>query len=137
MSQQEIVLEDENKEIKPPPYGLLVWATGNKSRPLARKLMEKLPDKQTQKRGLLVDDHLRLLGTDGIYAVGDATATKYAPTAQVAAQQGKYLASVFAALAPQEAANKAHSNSNADDNKKSSSQQPKLTNRSTTRTKDL
>lgn len=61
--------------------------------------MASLPEHQTQKRGLLVDDHLRLLGADGIYALGDCTATAYAPTAQAASQQGQYLAKRFNQLA--------------------------------------
>lgn len=81
------------------PYGLLVWATGNTSRDITRKLMAALPEHQTQKRGLLVDDHLRLLGADGIYALGDCTATAYAPTAQAASQQGQYLAKRFGQMA--------------------------------------
>ncbi|KAI8972318.1 hypothetical protein BDB01DRAFT_845109 [Pilobolus umbonatus] len=77
------------------PYGLLVWATGNTSRPLIKTLMAKFPAEQTLKRGLIVDDWLRMKGTDDIFVLGDASATKYAPTAQVASQQGKYLARVF------------------------------------------
>ncbi|KAI7870834.1 NADH dehydrogenase [Spinellus fusiger] len=84
------------------PYGLLVWATGNTMRPVIRDLMNKLPETQTVRRGLSVDDWLRLQGSEDIFALGDATATKYAPTAQVAAQQGKYLARVFAQLANSE-----------------------------------
>jgi NADH:ubiquinone reductase (non-electrogenic) len=39
-------------------------------------------------------------GTDGsIFAIGDCTATSYAPTAQVASQQGAYLARVLKQLA--------------------------------------
>jgi NADH:ubiquinone reductase (non-electrogenic) len=45
-------------------------------------------------------DHLQMAGTDGsIFAIGDCTATSYAPTAQVASQQGAYLARVFAQIA--------------------------------------
>jgi NADH:ubiquinone reductase (non-electrogenic) len=45
-----------------------------------------------------------MAGTNGsIYAVGDCTASSYAPTAQVASQQGAYLARVFAQLAKREA----------------------------------
>ncbi|ODO10485.1 hypothetical protein I350_01080 [Cryptococcus amylolentus CBS 6273] len=95
---QSVVVQDANKEIKEIPYGLLVWATGNTSRNITRDLMGKLPHTQTQRRGLLVDDKLSLLGADGVYALGDCTATSYAPTAQVASQQGLYLASVFQKL---------------------------------------
>jgi NADH:ubiquinone reductase (non-electrogenic) len=43
-------------------------------------------------------------GSDGsIYAIGDCTATSYAPTAQVASQQGAYLARLFAQIAKKDA----------------------------------
>jgi NADH dehydrogenase FAD-containing subunit len=57
--------------------------------------MAKLPQAQTQRRGLLVDDYMSMLGADGVYALGDCTATQYAPTAQAASQQGIYLAQTF------------------------------------------
>ena len=37
--------------------------------------------------------------SDSIFAIGDCTATSYAPTAQVASQQGAYLAPVLTQLA--------------------------------------
>jgi NADH:ubiquinone reductase (non-electrogenic) len=40
-----------------------------------------------------------MAGADGIFAIGDCTSTSYAPTAQVASQQGAYLARVFGQLA--------------------------------------
>ena len=41
-----------------------------------------------------------MVGTDGsIFAIGDCTSTSYAPTAQVASQQGAYLARVLAQFA--------------------------------------
>jgi len=64
--------------------------------------MAALPSHQTNKRGLLVDDYLRLLGANDVYAIGDCTATSYAPTAQVASQQGRYLARLLAQLAKKE-----------------------------------
>ncbi|KAI8388845.1 uncharacterized protein BYT42DRAFT_611843 [Radiomyces spectabilis] len=100
--EKEIVVQRPDGVADTIPYGLLVWATGNTSRPLIRNLMEKFPETQTIRRGLTVDDWLRLKGSEDIFAVGDATATKYAPTAQVAAQQGKYLARVFQLLAARE-----------------------------------
>ena len=36
---------------------------------------------------------------NGIFAIGDCTATSYAPTAQVASQQGAYLARLFNQMA--------------------------------------
>jgi NADH:ubiquinone reductase (non-electrogenic) len=49
-------------------------------------------------------DHLRVGGTDGtIFALGDCTSTQYAPTAQVASQQGAYLARMFKQVAKRDA----------------------------------
>ncbi|BEJ08958.1 hypothetical protein CcaverHIS641_0510520 [Cutaneotrichosporon cavernicola] len=90
-----VLVQDANKEEREIPYGLLVWATGNTSRPITRNLLAKLPNIQTQRRGIVVDDYLSMLGADGVFAIGDCTATQYAPTAQVASQQGQYLAQVF------------------------------------------
>lgn len=35
--------------------------------------MSRLPEEQNSRRGLLVDEHLRLLGADGVFALGDCT----------------------------------------------------------------
>ena len=97
------------------PCGLVVWAAGNKGRKLTQDLIAKIPNVQTNKRGITVDgmhflqftcysrlpshsllDFLHMHGTDdSIFAIGDCTATSYAPTAQVASQQGAYLARLF------------------------------------------
>ncbi|CAK9786607.1 FAD/NAD(P)-binding domain-containing protein [Cutaneotrichosporon oleaginosum] len=95
VGQKSVLVQDANKEEREIPYGLLVWATGNTSRPITRNLLAKLPNIQTQRRGIVVDDYLSMLGADGVFAIGDCTATQYAPTAQVASQQGQYLAQVF------------------------------------------
>lgn len=95
VTDKSVIVQDPNKEVKEIPYGLLVWATGNTSRQITRNLMGKLASAQNQRRGLLVDDYLSMLGAEGIYALGDCTATQYAPTAQVASQQGIYLAQMF------------------------------------------
>lgn len=98
VKERSVIVQDANKEIREIPYGLLVWATGNTSRDITRKLMAKLPQAQTQRRGIVVDDYMAMIGADGIYALGDCTATSYAPTAQVASQQGMYLAQMFGKL---------------------------------------
>ena len=61
--------------------------------------MAQFPSVQTNRRGLTVDGHLRVAGADGVFALGDCTATSYAPTAQVASQQGSYLAKLFNRMA--------------------------------------
>ncbi|RCK57399.1 External NADH-ubiquinone oxidoreductase 1, mitochondrial [Candida viswanathii] len=77
------------------PYGLLIWATGNAPRSFTRDLISKVEAQKNARRGLLVDQHLKVDGTDNIYALGDCTFTKYPPTAQVAFQEGEYLAKYF------------------------------------------
>ncbi|KAF9434064.1 NADH:ubiquinone oxidoreductase [Entomortierella beljakovae] len=96
---KEIKVMNADKELITIPYGLLVWATGNCPRPLTRKLMARLKGSQNSPRGLIVDDYMRVAGAKDMYAIGDCAFSKYAPTAQVASQQGKYLASVFEGLA--------------------------------------
>ncbi|KIK63904.1 hypothetical protein GYMLUDRAFT_40113 [Collybiopsis luxurians FD-317 M1] len=97
-----VILQMPDKSIKEVPCGMVVWAGGNKGRKITQDLMGKFPTLQTNKRGLTVDDHLRLAGADSIFAIGDCTSTSYAPTAQVASQQGAYLARVFAQMAKKE-----------------------------------
>jgi len=69
--------------------GALVWAAGIGARPLVKKLAKSLG--QTDLRGLKVDSALRVDGAEGVYAIGDAALSGCAPTAQVAAQQGKHI----------------------------------------------
>jgi NADH:ubiquinone reductase (non-electrogenic) len=73
------------------PCGLVVWAAGNAPLPFVRGL-----DAEHDERGrLVVDPHLRLAGRAGVYALGDCAVDPAHPlpaTAQVAQQQGKYLA---------------------------------------------
>ncbi|KAI0251025.1 FAD/NAD-P-binding domain-containing protein [Lactifluus subvellereus] len=66
-----------DKSIKEVPVGLVVWAGGNKARNVSVDLMSRLPDAQKNKRGITVDDHLRMAGTDGtIFALGDCTSSQ-------------------------------------------------------------
>jgi len=48
-------------------------------------------DTRSQYRGLKVDENLHVMGTDGVFAIGDCALSGCAPTAQVAAQQGKHV----------------------------------------------
>ena len=64
--------------------GALVWVGGIGARPLVTKLAKALGQKEM--RGLLVDEHLKVKGVEGVYAIGDAAFSGFAPTAQVAAQ---------------------------------------------------
>lgn len=100
VKEKSVVLQMPDKSIQEVPCGMVVWAAGNKGRKITQDLMSKFPAEQSSKRGITVDDHLRMAGTNGsIFAIGDCTATQYAPTAQVASQQGAYLARLFTQMA--------------------------------------
>ncbi|CAM9788443.1 unnamed protein product [Ectocarpus sp. 6 AP-2014] len=84
------------------PYGLAVWAAGNGPLPLVLDLIqgvEEQKEKAAWGRGRLVtDDWLRLLGAPSVFALGDCAVINDKPlpqTAQVASQQGTYLARLF------------------------------------------
>lgn len=77
------------------PYGLLVWATGNALRPVVRDLMGRIPAQKDSRRGLAVNEYLVVQGARDIWAVGDCAVAGYAPTAQVASQEGNFLARLF------------------------------------------
>ncbi|WPG99449.1 Hypothetical protein R9X50_00226300 [Acrodontium crateriforme] len=84
------------------PYGLLVWATGNTVRPVVKDLMSQIPAQKDSRRGLAVNEYLAVKGAEEIWAVGDCAIANYAPTAQVAAQEGAFLARHFNQLAKTE-----------------------------------
>ena len=82
------------------PYGMLIWATGNKQVPL----IDKLPvAKSAHLPRILTDAQLRVMAPDSslidsVYALGDAADIKggeLPTTAEVACQKAKYLARVF------------------------------------------
>ena len=91
-----------NKVLEKIPYGLLVWATGNTVRPVVKDLMSQIPAQKDARRGLLVNEYLVVKGADSIWAVGDCAVANYAPTAQVASQEGSFLARLFNQMAKTE-----------------------------------
>lgn len=88
----EVRLQDGRKV----SYGLLVWATGNGARPLVTDLIKKIPEqRQIARSKLVIDSWLRVVGAPRVYALGDCSEGIDEPlpaTAQVAGQQGAYLA---------------------------------------------
>ena len=68
-----VVLDKATNEKRRIPSSTIIWATGIGLHPLAKKLMRALPrDSQTNSRALVVDDRLRVKGSQGtIYALGD------------------------------------------------------------------
>lgn len=97
---------DGSKEKEILPYGLLVWATGNALRPVVKDLMAQIPAQKDSRRGLAVNEYLVVNGAENIWAVGDCAIANYAPTAQVASQEGAFLARLFNSLAKTEMINK-------------------------------
>ncbi|CZS95913.1 probable alternative NADH-dehydrogenase NDH2 [Rhynchosporium agropyri] len=94
---------DGKKTTQVLPYGLLVWATGNAVRPVVRDLMSSIPAQKDSRRGLAVNEYLVVQGTKDIWATGDCAVAGYAPTAQVASQEGAFLARLFNTMAKSEA----------------------------------
>ncbi|HET9870170.1 MAG TPA: FAD-dependent oxidoreductase [bacterium] len=87
VEKEKIVFKDGSEM----PYGLLVWATGIAPTP-AVKAFPLPKDKGSR---IQVDDHLRVADHPGVFALGDCAAVAGMPlpaTAQVAMQQGEYLA---------------------------------------------
>ena len=94
---------NNDKEI---PYGLSVWAAGVGPLPITLQTIDNLNDAKEQvdaqpiARGrLAIDSWCRVLGTDGsMFSLGDCScdiANPLPATAQVASQQGEYLAKLF------------------------------------------
>ena len=96
---------DGTKALERLPYGLLVWATGNAVRPVVKDLMSQIPAQKDSRRGLTVNEYLVVNGTENVWAVGDCAIANYAPTAQVASQEGAFLARLFNSLAKTEQIN--------------------------------
>ncbi|KAI1805673.1 FAD/NAD(P)-binding domain-containing protein [Daldinia bambusicola] len=94
---------DGKKTLITIPYGLLVWATGNTLRPIVRDLLSQIPAQKDSRRGLAVNEYLVVQGARDIWAVGDCAVAGYAPTAQVASQEGAFLARLFNNMAKTEA----------------------------------
>ncbi|KAJ5771223.1 uncharacterized protein N7511_003274 [Penicillium nucicola] len=104
--QAEVTKPDGSKELETIPYGLLVWATGNAVRNVVRDLMSQLPAQANSRRGLAVNEYLVVNGTENVWAVGDCAIANYAPTAQVAGQEGAFLGRLFNIMAKSEALEK-------------------------------
>ncbi|RHZ55328.1 alternative NADH-dehydrogenase [Aspergillus thermomutatus] len=102
----EVTKPDGTKELETIPYGLLVWATGNAVRNVVRDLMNQIPAQKNSRRGLAVNEYLVVNGAENVWAVGDCAVTNYAPTAQVASQEGAFLARLFNTMAKTEAIEK-------------------------------
>ncbi|KAL3233660.1 Rotenone-insensitive NADH-ubiquinone oxidoreductase, mitochondrial [Nakaseomyces bracarensis] len=81
------------------PYGTLIWATGNKCRPVITDLFKKIPEQNSSTRALNINPFLQVQGSNNIFAIGDNAFCGLPPTAQVAHQQAEYLAKSFDKMA--------------------------------------
>lgn len=81
------------------PYGTLIWATGNKCRPVITDLFKKIPEQNSSTRALAVNQFLQVKGSNNIFAIGDNAFAGLPPTAQVAHQEAQYLAKLFDKMA--------------------------------------
>lgn len=88
-------VSDTESKLEEIPYGTLIWATGNKPRSIVTDLIKEIPEQEGSRRGLLVDEHLKVKGLNNVYAIGDNAVAGLAPTAQVAHQEAEYLTKVF------------------------------------------
>ncbi|CAM9106009.1 unnamed protein product [Ascophyllum nodosum] len=80
------------------PFGLMVWSTGLAPLDLVKKM-----DVAKDRGRIAIDDWLRVTVLEGVFAMGDAAVNPQkplGPLAQVADQQGKYLAKLFSKLDP-------------------------------------
>jgi NADH:ubiquinone reductase (non-electrogenic) len=77
------------------PYDIAFWCGGVKTSSFTHKINDTLGIKYLH--GLNVNKFLQVKNIDqkNVYAIGDCSYTRLAPTAQVAYQEGKYVASLF------------------------------------------
>lgn len=90
VEQEKIILQD-GAEI---PYGLAVWTTGIGP----TEFVQSLPFQKDQAGRIITDEYFRVLNHSEIYALGDCATVgekNFPATAQVAQQEGKYLAKAF------------------------------------------
>lgn len=81
-------------------FGTMVWSAGLAPRTFTENLDEEVFERHPRNKRLLVDEYLRVKGHEGsIWAMGDAAINENGiampQLAQVARQQGMYLAKVF------------------------------------------
>ena len=91
MSEKELTVVDKaTKNATAVPYGVCVWSTGVAPVPLIKKLISQIPQQAKRcetsalfiantkaslplSRSLLTDGYLRVLGAEGVFALGDCS----------------------------------------------------------------
>ena len=84
-----VYLDDQSKI----PYDVAFWCGGLKNNELTQRINKLL--NYNDSKGIPVSKSLEVFNTTNCYAIGDCTSTNFPKTAQVAYQQGKYLADRF------------------------------------------
>jgi NADH:ubiquinone reductase (non-electrogenic) len=85
-----IELKGENENIE---FDLAIWCAGIKPTSLTEKINKIL--QLNCNRGIPVNKYFQVENTQNVYAIGDCAFSGFPPTAQIAYQQGKYLANQF------------------------------------------
>lgn len=100
VGEKSLQIATKDGQIQDIPFGVLVWVTGNTTHKLISHLIQEIGETdQPNRRALMIDEHLRVKGTDNIWSMGDCSFMKLPATAQVASQQGRYLGRLFNSLA--------------------------------------
>eukprot|EP01097_Dermamoeba_algensis_P003664 TRINITY_DN251_c0_g1_i2.p1 TRINITY_DN251_c0_g1~~TRINITY_DN251_c0_g1_i2.p1 ORF type:complete len:284 (-),score=69.92 TRINITY_DN251_c0_g1_i2:864-1715(-) len=95
VTQREIILSDGRKL----PFEVAVWSTGVSPSSFVKKTPFELKNGR-----ILIDNHLKVNGSQNIWAAGDCAMnvnSNLPPTAQVAEQEGKYIASLLNQMSKQ------------------------------------
>ena len=74
-------------------FDIAIWCAGIKSSSLTETINKIL--QINCNKGIPVNKYLQVENVENVYAIGDCAYSEYPPTAQVAYQQGKYLANQF------------------------------------------
>ena len=90
ITDKSVEFKEEDKNV---PYDLAIWCAGIKPTTLTAKINTIL--KLNCNKGIPVNKYLQVENAEDVYAMGDCAFTGLPPTAQVAYQQGKYLANQF------------------------------------------
>eukprot|EP01112_Ceratiomyxa_fruticulosa_P023714 TRINITY_DN9197_c0_g1_i1.p1 TRINITY_DN9197_c0_g1~~TRINITY_DN9197_c0_g1_i1.p1 ORF type:complete len:483 (+),score=85.11 TRINITY_DN9197_c0_g1_i1:207-1655(+) len=109
VKQNEVILSDGTVL----PCGIVVWTAGIAARPFIK---EKVPLPKDKNGRIIVDHYLRVQGQNGIWALGDCATVEdmHLPaTAQVAQQQGIYLANQLNFVAMSKAAHSENQQENS------------------------
>ena len=67
-----VVLDKKTGATVTLPYGVCMWSTGLKQKKIVRQIAAAIPA-QNHKLALVVDRHLRVKGTDNVFAMGDCS----------------------------------------------------------------